>query len=217
MNLLGDLAYDHELWGDSAKGKDNPLFGFVRAGTRFGGSPTLSGYFQLVPISPVVFEIERGMTQRLSRTTNFPCESVECRGRIDRTDVSVRLAGAYKDLVFLGGMLWRDLKTMDSATDVMIELEDLVVAPGNHRFVEANAFVGLNVGEHQTAGILYSSGEIKDSSRGFQSTYALYRTKLDDYTIAAGAGTYKSDFDSLTGFSAIFSLSRQWGSSMGLF
>jgi hypothetical protein len=217
VNLVGVYGYDFPLWGDPAQKATNPLYGFASIGSRFGGSPTLSGFVQIAPVAPIVFELERSMTQRFSRTPNFPCDSVECRGRIDRTDFSIRGAAAYEEFVFLAGFLWREIQTMQSDQEVMVELEDLVVTPGNHRFVESNLFAGYKVDEKQTFGILYSAGEFKDSARAYQSTYALYRTSWNEYAVAIGAGSYKSDFESLTGFSAIFNVTRQWGQSLSLF
>lgn len=217
VNAVGELAYDTALWGDPSKGKDDPMFGFASIGTRFGGSPSVSAFVQIAPISPLVIEAQRSMTQRFTRTTNFPCDSVECKGRIDRTDFSVQLGGAWKEFVFLGGYLWRDLKTMDAATPVMIELEDLVVTPGNHRYQEGTFFAGRTLEKEQTLGVLYMAGEITAASSAFQGTYLMYRANVNEYLISVAAGNYKSDFENLNGFSALLNVSRQFGETMSLF
>jgi hypothetical protein len=217
VNLVGSLAYDHLLWGDRTRDAKDPMFGFVSVGTRFGGSPTISGYVQIAPISPVILEVERSMTQRFGRSVNFPCDSIECKGRIDRTDVTLKLAGAYHDFVFLGSFLRRELTTMNSDNEVMIELEDLIVSPGTHRLSEASGFVGMNLSEQNTIGVAYAAGIMADSPRGYESTYLVYRIRKDDLVITVGAGNYKSDYATLNGFSAIASVARTWGESLSLF
>jgi hypothetical protein len=217
VNLVGSLGYDRLLWGDPQREAKDPLFGFVSVGARFGGSPTLSGYVQLSPISPVILEVERGMTQRFSRTVNFPCESVECKGRIDRTDVTLKLAGAYQNLVFLGSYLQREVTTMASSQDVMLELEDLVVSPGTHRFTEASGFAGVHLNEQTTVGIAYAAGTLNASPRAYESLYGIYRRRWQDCVLTVGAGNYKSDYETLRGFSAIASLAKTWGQGLSLF
>ncbi len=214
-NLIAEGAYDGLLWG--AFQKDNPLYGYYRAGLRGGGSPTAEAFIQISPIAPLVFEVQKGSTSRFFSTSNFDCEKYQCQGTVERTEYSVKLGAGYQNIVFLGGLLWRDLKTPVETKKVFIELENFIVLPGNHRYLENYALLGYKLPNDRLAAIVYSAGEVSAGDQRSSSLYGVYRMKWQQNALSSAIGYYVSDHEHLTGPSAVFSLTRNFGESLSLF
>lgn len=215
LNIIGQAAYDGMLWGERKPG--DPLYGYYRAGIRGGGSPTAAVFFQVAPIAPLIFEVQKGIAKRFFTKNSFNCDSVDCEGQVDRTDYLVKFGLAHNDFVLMGQVNWRDIKTEDSNQAIALELENFLVTPGTHNYFEAITLVGYKLPDDRLAGILLSSGQISNGHQRFTSGYAVYRFKWNDYSVMSGVGSYKSDYNRMTGVSLIFTLTRTWGESLSLF
>jgi hypothetical protein len=214
-NLVGTLAYDGMLWGQ--KSAENPLYGYYRIGSRFGGSPSLSGFIQIAPLAPLIFEIQRGFTKRFTRPVNFDCNNFECFGKVDRTDYSIRLAAAYKSWVLLNTVMWRQIETESASQQIYLELENLTMTPGSQQFFETTSILCYRLSEEQMLGLLYNSGVLTERNQRFEAAYGIYRQKWNDFHFTAGAGQYRSYFSNLNGFSLVFAINRTWGEGLSLF
>lgn len=215
INPTGMVAYDGLLWGEYSK--ESPLYGYYRIGARAGGNPSYGALLQVAPIAPLIFEIQKGYTHRFAKISTIDCNTVECKGQIDRTDYSVRLIAAKNNFILLSSATWREIRTPDGSLPVGLESEVFVVSPGFHRFFETSFTFGYQLPENQLVGVMVNNGVISEGSRKSSSVYAIYRSKWDEYNYAVGAGTYKSDAPDQDGLSALFSISRSWGDKLSLF
>ncbi len=218
-NLVGTLAHDGLLWREQGKEKvpASPLFGYYRLGTRFGGSPSLAGFLQIAPIAPVVFEIQRGFTQRFSRPAGFDCDQVQCFGQIQRTDYSLRLAAAYENFILIESLLWRELETEANSQKIFIELENMLASPGVRRFFQNTSLLAYRLPEDRLLGFRLDSGILINESQNFNAAYLVYRQPWQEFQISFGAGQFRASNSNLDGFSLILSMSRKWGDSLSLF
>ncbi len=214
-NLQFTANYDQLLWGE--KKEDNPLYGYLRAGVKAGGSPTVAGFLQIAPIAPVIFEVQKGITQRFLKISGLACSDVECKGKIDRTDYSIKLLGAFKELIFVGNVIWREIRTESSTQLIGLEYEFFEVSPGMHHFLETSWVLGYKLDPNQVVGLMGTNGEISEGNRRFSSLYGIYRFPYQDLNLAVGLGNYKSDQNDLNQLSTIFTATYQWGPRLSLF
>lgn len=214
-NVQATANYDQMLWGE--KTPDNPLYSYLRVGARGGGSPTYAGFLQIAPIAPVIFEVQKGITHRFLKISGFNCSEIECKGKMDRTDYSVRLLAAVKDFVIMAHFMWREIRTETIATIVGLEYEFFEVTPGFHRFMESTWTLGYKLSSGNMVGVVSTQGEISEGNRRSQSIHAIYRFPYQDFSLVAGIGNYKSDQNDLNQMSAIFSATYQWGERLSLY
>lgn len=212
---MANYAWDHLLWGNPEN--QNPMYGYYRVGAIAGGSPNLGAYLQVSPVAPIVFEVQRSLTHRFVDHSNFDCDVLECQGRVDRTDYSAKIAGAYQNFFLVSSILFRDVRTSNSDKKIVIELEDLVVTPGTHRFTEINVVLGYRLPEKKFVALLSTTGEVVENKQRFESVYGIYHWPWNEYGFTAGGGHYRSFHKETTGTSFLLSVSRKWGQSLSLF
>ncbi len=215
VNPTGTVAYDGMLWGESSK--ENPKYGYYRIGARAGGNPSLGAFIQVAPIAPLVFEVSRGITNRVLQISTIDCNTVSCKGQIDRTDYIIRAVAAKSSFVFLANANWREIRTANVSQFVGLEAEFFTVTPGFHRYFETSFTLGYKLSENDLVGVIFNNGEISEGNRKSSSIHAVYRSKWDEYNWALGAGNYKSDMPNQDGLSLIFSLTRNFGERLSLF
>jgi hypothetical protein len=214
-------AYDGRLWGEVDRTKG--MYGFYRVGAKLGGSPTAAAFVQVAPIAPVVFEVQKGTTYRFVKTKATDCDTYECLHRIDRTDYSLRLGGAYKEFILMSRFTWRDIQTEDGTKPVFLEFEAFHVAPGHYyRYFENMTMAGYKLDDLSSAGLLYIGGELTGSPSRFYSGYGYYNRKMEWGTLTAALGYYDNAGpaavqDKLRGVSALVLLSRSFGETLALF
>lgn len=214
-NVQASANYDQMLWGE--KTPDNPLYGYLRAGARGGGSPTYAGFLQVAPIAPIIFEVQKGVTHRFLKISGFACSEIECKGKVDRTDYSIKLLAAFKDFVFLGNIMWREIQTGSSPTLVGLEYEFFEVTPGFHRFFETTWTLGYKLSSGNMIGLVNTQGEMSEGNRRSSSVHAIYRFPYQDFSLVTGIGNFKSDQNNLNQTSVIFSATYQWGERLSLY
>lgn len=215
FNAWGTVGYDGLLWGEY--NREKPMYGYYRVGGRFGGSPNYAAFVQVAPIAPLVFEVQKGNTHRFMSINTIDCDLVECKGKVERTDYIVRLGAAYKDFVFGGGAMWRELKTEDSTKAIGLELEMFTVSPGFHRYFETNFVAGYKLANGHMVGATVINGVVSEGERKMSAAYGIYRLPWNDFTITGGLGSYKSDQPDQDGTSAILTFGRTWGERLSLF
>ncbi len=215
INPTATIAYDGMLWGEPSK--ENPVYGYYRIGARTGGNPNLGAFFQVAPIAPLVFEISRGITNRVLKISTLDCDVVSCKGRIDRTDYIIRAVAAKSNLILLASANWREIRTDNVSQVVGLEAEFFTVTAGFHRFFETTFTLGYKLSEKDLVGLIFNNGEIAEGQRKSSSVYGVYRSKWDEYNWALGAGNYKSDMPDQDGLSIIFSVTRNFGDRLSLF
>jgi hypothetical protein len=213
-NLVGTLHWDELLWGQADP--QRPFYGFYRFGARVGGSPTAAAFLEIAPIAPVVFEIQQSRTLRFFNSSVLNCETFECQGAVDRTDYSLKFAGAYENFILFGAVLWREVRTEQTTKPVFIELENFGVSPGFHRFFENTLTLGYQLADKQTIGVLENSGVISEGNRKFHSEYLFYQTRCHDLAVTGALGYYVSPETQVTGLSAFFALRKEWGERFSL-
>jgi hypothetical protein len=214
-NLVATAAWDGLLWGDADKQK--PLYGYYRVGARLGGTPTAAAFVQVAPIAPVILEVQHGFTDRFSKMGPFDCDTYDCFGKVERTDYSLRLVGGYKDLVFMGTMLSRNIQTAESNKAIALELENLTIRPGKEKLVEGSLMAGYKLNPTQVVGLLYNRGTLDETHQGYAGAYAFYRFSWQDFAWTAAVGNYQSDHPDLSGTSVLLGVSRRWGEVLSLF
>lgn len=215
-------AYDGLLWGTVDKTKG--MYGFYRAGIRAGGNPTAALFLQVAPVAPVVFEIQKGSTYRFIKTGATDCDRYECLKKIDRTDYSLRLGGAFKNFVFMSKFMIRELETEDGTKPLFLEHETFHVTPGHYyRYFENISMLGYKIDDLQTAGIMYMGGELTNTSAHFYSGYGYYSRKLEWANLTAALGYFENSAapadvrGKFQGASALILLSRNFGDTLSLF
>lgn len=214
-NLVGTISYDGMLWGKFSK--EDPSYGYFRIGEKAGGAPSYAAYLQVAPIAPIVFEIQRSYTHRFTKISILDCDAVKCDGRVTRTDYSIRAAAALKNFIFLGNATWREIETPEANTAVGLEFELFTVSPGTHQYFETVLLAGYQLPENHIVGLLAINGELKNQNRKSSSAYVVYRFPWREYAVSTGAGNYTSNENDKSDFSAILSVSRNWGESLSLF
>src|SRR5690606_19610844 len=121
------------------------------------------------PMSPIIFEVQIGTTQRFLDIKSFNCDTFECRGRVDRTDYTLRLIGAYKNFIALGSAMWREIRTEDKNNNkaVALELEYFSITPGFHRFFETSLLMGYQLENKHIIGLSLTDGVISEGDRRY--------------------------------------------------
>ncbi len=214
-NLQITANYDQLLWGE--RKVHDPMYGYLRFGAKAGGSPTYAGFLQIAPIAPIIFEVQKGITHRFLKISGLACSDVECKGKIERTDYSIKLLGALKEFIFIGNIIWREIRTESSSQLIGLEYEFFEVSPGMHHFLETSWVVGYKLDQNQVVGLMGTNGEISEGNRRFSSLYGIYRFPYQDLNLAVGLGNYKSDQNDINQMSAIFTATYQWGPILSLF
>ena len=215
-------AYDGLLWGEV--NRTNGLYGFYRVGAKLGGSPTAAAFIQIAPVAPVVFEIQKGTTYRFVKTSGTDCDTYECLHRVDRTDYSMRLGGAYKKFVLMSKFMLREIETEEGTKPIFLELEAFHVRPGHYyRYFENLTMAGYKMDDFSSAGLLYIGGELTGSRARFYSGYGYYNRRMEWATLTAALGYTDNSVapaaiqDKFRGLSAIVLLSRTFGETLSLF
>ncbi len=214
-NLVGTAAYDGMLWG--VADKKNPLYGYYRVGLRAGGNPSYAAFLQIAPVAPLIFEIQRGDTHRFFDISSINCDLVECKGKVERTDYSIRLLAAYESIFFSGTALWRELRTSNNSKLVGLENELFVVTSGFHRYFESNITLGYQLPGEHLAGVTYTSGLLSEGDRKISTVYGFYQLPYKGFSVTLGAGEYKSDAPDQDGFSGVLLISKEWGEKLSLY
>jgi hypothetical protein len=214
-NILATAAFDQLLWGQASH--EDPFYGYLRLGLRGGGSPTYSGFLQIAPIAPLIFEIQKSTTFRFTKISTFDCDLIDCSGRIDRTDYTIRAVGALDQFVFFGMLIWRDIQTGTANKNIGLEIENFEVTPGFHHYLESTLSLGYRLENKHTPGLVITNGVLSEGERKLTSFYFIDRFNLNEYSITLGAGSYHSDQKDQNGLSFLFSISYNWGEKLSLF
>jgi len=215
LNPVASAAYDGMLWGQASKEK--PLYGYYRVGAKVGGSPTYAAFLQVAPIAPLIFEVQRGNTHRFLNINTIDCNLADCKGKVERTDYTVRLLAAYQNIVFAGNATWRELRSQDGSKPVGLELEYFTASPGFHRYFETAATLGYKLPEDRLVGITAINGHLSEGDKKMSSIYGIYRFLYQDFTWTVGAGQYRSDEPDQNGISGILLFTKTWGEKLSLY
>ncbi len=215
-NGVGTIAYDGLIWGQGEK--TNPMYGFYRVGAKLGGSPTAAAFLQVAPVAPVVFEIQKSTTYRFIKTSAVNCDTFECLHKVDRTDYSLRIGGAYEKFILLTRFTLRDIETEKGTKPVFLELEAFNVTPDHdYRYFESSVTAGYKLDDIKTAGILYVGGEITGSRNRFTAGYGFYSHRFEQFSVTGALGYYDNSYDKFRGVSGVVILSKSFGETLSLF
>lgn len=214
-NLLATAQYDHMLWGQLDK--TSPMYGYMRAGAKIGGSPTIAGFLQVAPIAPLIFEVSKGTTKRFMDSKEFNCSTYECKKSVDRTDYSARLVFGYKNFFGTTAINFRDIETDTSTKLSALELEYFTIASGSkHRMVTKSLVLGQKYSENLIFGLSYENSQIKKSLKRYEASVGFVRFNYYDINWMLGASHFSSNETNISGNGAIIGISKSFGDTLSL-
>ncbi len=214
-NLVATAQYDHMLWGQLDKA--NPMYGYMRAGARVGGSPTVAGFVQVAPIAPLIFEVSKGTTKRFMDSKEFNCTTYECKKSVDRTEYSARLVFGYKNFFGTTALSYRDIETDSNTKLTALELEYFTIASGaKHQMITKSFVLGQKYSEDLTFGLSYENSQIKKSLKRYEASVGFVRYKYYDINWTLGASHFSSNEANISGNGAVIGISKSFGETLSL-
>jgi hypothetical protein len=216
INLVGTAQYDHLIWGEGIK--ENPLYGYWRAGAKIGGSPTLAGFLQVAPVAPLIFEISKSMTKRFLNSKEFNCATYECKKSINRLDFSTKIVFGYQNFFGMGSLNFRDIKTSSESKLMALELEYFSVLSGiTHRYFSRSLMFGQKYSNDRSFGVAYENGQIKKINKHFENYLGFVKFNYNDLNWIIAASRFNTNEAGVSGNGLILGLSKTFGDSLSLF
>lgn len=188
----------------------SPIYGLVRPRLRLSTSGVINAYdasVEFFPISFLGFEI--GHMKTISNYEDFDfydCESVGCKGSIQRDYVGQKMALGYKNIVAIGqNYIFRNQYDYDNSNDPVGEFRYFSLAnPKEDQSYFSRYALGYKLDKDLLL-LVSEYNRFSKSKEVYRLNILAYVMKRQQSVYTFGAGTSKSTFIE-EGFSAIF----QW-------
>jgi hypothetical protein len=186
------VGYSYLLWGDPASG----LFGFVRPNVSAPlSSSSYSGRAELEIFPVTFFGFSGGRTwlHRFATATGQDCTLGQCLGDMSSSDLNVRalfkvgsvFGSAKYSRVFVDQASDRTQSLLDPATS-------LLMSPDGEIATQLQAVVGATIMPFWSAGGIYQSTTLQNSSATQNAEYFFARYEVGSCRFMGAAGRFES-------------------------
>lgn len=216
-NLEAQVKEDYLIWDKKQDSK--VLFGYLQPRALASVAGTAELGLNFYPISLLELSASSGATSRYYKLKKFDCDLQICNGLVRRDKLGIKaLLGKespWGAFVLMPAFQVVNARHSDDSRPLADEQEHIISKNGGETTEISTFMAGLKV-EDEFFGYVHRYSFMKDSHNSSEADYLFYRFKMNQLNYMVGAGQYISDLNS-RGFSAIFSIQWQDGTSIGFF
>ncbi|MCM2278586.1 MAG: hypothetical protein NDJ89_10980 [Oligoflexia bacterium] len=191
--LIGELGYQHLLWGGGAKG--DPFYGYLRPSAKLQTSGVVNRAQGTLAIHPVSFwgiELGYGQSHRATELDTLDCGLLECGGGLERASLGSSLvlgrAGFFVGWTVTG----QRLTPSRTGKDFADESSSLAGRRGGDTLVTNEGFAGYELMPDLRTGFLFSRDRMLGSGARSSLNSAFARLDYGAWAFTLGAGIFES-------------------------
>ncbi len=214
-NIEFQYRFEQLIW---EKNKE-VLFGFWAPKVSLASSGTAEVGLAIYPLSIWEVSASQSYTSRFYKIKKFDCDVQICGGMVERRKLGTKLIVGKKfelgTLFLVPSYQYIEMSHSDTSKPLADEAEMNLAQAGGENIIVEGFFVGWKM-ESDVWGALVRNSRYSRSDRTSESSYLVYRTKMNGLSYVAGLGTFKSEVFPKEA-SVIFQMGWQAGESVGLF
>lgn len=209
---FGQTLWDIRGQSNAPSGFEKIMFGYVRPQLRVQTSGVVNSFDSRLEIFPIsIFGLSLGHNSSF-RQIDFegvPCETVTCRGQINRSYLQMQMVGGVSQFVLVGLLRFESLEgEAKGRAQFYDEASSLLASQSGDTLSNIDAALLFKPTDSINFGVLHSRYRFQGSNQKADLNSLIYSHKAGVYQYQAGLGVYNSSITPKN--SPTFFVSMKW-------